>query len=166
VNTINFETSAEIANIKVRVEGSKVENTQKPAIDLTMTGNVSADVLPALLGCSPAEARDFWHHNGIPDAPHMERYPNIRLIHSSAVFENCAVKFGNARFQAAKMSAVSFKFEGEMVLDLHFKITLAGLSNESSGLLCSLFHDSINFHIESAQDDLLDQIEEGAGDGI
>ena len=158
MKNIKFDCHAEVANIKVRTEGSKVENTQRPAIDLTMVAHVAADILPALLGCDDADAALLFAE---PTDEHQnyKRYPLLNIMRSGAVFDNCIAEFDSIKFQAVKLTGISFALMADRVLDLHFKVSLAGLSDKSSGFLCGLFHETINFRIESAQSDLVDEAE-------
>ena len=152
--TIKIDSTFTVQNIKVRVEGSKVENTQQPAIDLKLKGSVHAEVLAPLLGCDAAAPVQFWL-NGTDGR--LPAFPHMTDVKSSVGFDNCNIVVnGRRKFQAAKVDNFVFRIRDEGVVDLAFRLALVGLKDESSGYLCSLFHDSVDIEIESAQTELFD----------
>ena len=152
--TIKFNGVFTVENIKVRVEGSKVENTQQPAIDLKLAGTVAPDILPALL-CTDAETvKLFWAKSTDGRIP---AFPHMRDVKTGAQFDDCmlAIEPGH-RFKSVRLDQFVFRVQDEHLIDVKFRAALVGLSDESSGFLCSLFHDKIDLRVESAQMDLLD----------
>lgn len=157
--SIKFKTTATVSNVNVRLEGSKSEGTQVPALDLKMAATVPGNVLASLLGCDVDQAQIFWLQSTDGRIP---AFPHLGEIRSHATFENCNVKIGPRKFRAVKLRGVVATAADEHYLEIVFTLSLAGMSDAASGFLCSLFHESIALEVESAQ---VDAFDDNGGDG-